>query len=207
MIRMDRKLLCLAVIFFLLAHSAWSASPSRAAAKGCKWEEFSDPTLGLEAWVQRCDFHSRKVDLYAKLNALMVRYSDVADPEPLIEVFDLLANETPEAGIKRIFAEHTKDNMLVAQCLLKPYKDEPAPAGVKRFTFLPNPALQKKLDATAEPGDVPEPPCGDWGYAPDGIQYFEAQPTTGARRIMFVRAGQDEPLFDQKTLRLLPHAH
>jgi hypothetical protein len=201
---MNRKLFCLAAIALLLGQSAWAGKPSRAAQKNCAWEKISDAALGLEAWVQRCDFGFRKIDLYAKTNALMMHYSDGGEPEPLIEVFDLAANETPEKGIKRIFAEHTKDKTLVARCALKPYKGDPAPAGVKRFTFLPNAALQKELDKTNDPGDIPEPPCGDWGDAPDGIQYFEAQPTSGAQRVMFVRAGQDEPLFDEKTLHLLP---
>jgi hypothetical protein len=138
----------------------------------------------------------------------MSKFSDGGDAEALIDVFDLTANETPEAGIKRVFAAHTTDKTLVARCLLKPYKGEdgPAPKGVKRFTFLPDAALKKELDAKTDPGDIPDPPCGDWGDAPDSIQYFEAQPASGARRVMFVRAGQDEPLFDEKTLRLLPPA-
>lgn len=191
----------------LLAQSAWAADPSRAAQKGCTWEKISDATLGLEAWVQRCDFGYRKINLFAKDHALMSQFSDGGAADALIEVFELTANEKPEDGIKRIFAEHTKDKTLVASCVLKPYKGDPAPAGVKRFTFLPNAALQKELDKTNVEGDIPEPPCGDWGDAPDGIQYFEAQPASGAQRVMFVRAGQDEPLFDEKTLRLLPPAH
>ncbi len=51
---------------------------------------------------------------------------------------------------------------------------------------------------------MPDPPCGDWGDSPDGIQYFEAQPSSGARKVLFVRVGQDQPLFDERTLRLLP---
>ena len=203
---MNRKLLCFAAVALLLAQSAWAGNPSRATQKGCAWEKLSDAGLGLEAWVQRCDFGYRKIELFAKNNALMSKYSDGGEAEPLIEIFDLNVNEKPEDGIKRIFAEHTKDKTLVARCVLKPYKGDPAPAGVKRFTFLPNAALQKELDKTNDPGDIPEPPCGDWGDAPDGIQYFESQPVGGARRVMFVRAGQDEPLFDEKTLHLLPPA-
>jgi hypothetical protein len=75
---------------------------------------------------------------------------------------------------------------------------------VKRFTFVPNAAYQKELDAKADPDEVPDSPCGEWGTAPDGIQYFETQPASGARKVLFVRVGQDEPLFDEKTLRLLP---
>jgi hypothetical protein len=37
----------------------------------------------------------------------------------------------------------------------------------------------------------------------DGIQYYEVHPASKARKILFVRIGQDEPLFDEKTLRLI----
>jgi hypothetical protein len=119
----------------------------------------------------------------------------------VVEVLDLLKGETPEAGIRRIFALHT-DKKVAARCVLRPYTEGTAPAGAQRFTFVPDAAYRKELDAKAEDG-VPDPPCGDWGVAPDGIQYFEAQPASGARKVLFVRVGQDEPLFDEATLRLL----
>jgi len=92
----------------------------------------------------------------------------------------------------------------VARCVLAPYHDASTktPAGVLRYTFVPNKAYQKTLDAHASPDEVPDPPCGDWGEAPDGIQYFEAQPSSGVAKVLFVRIGQDEPLFDDATLRL-----
>ena len=179
-------------------------APSRPAIAGCKWEKLSDASVGLAAWAQRCDFGFRKIDLFWKGNAIMIRYSDGGEPSALVEVFDLNAGEPIEAGIKRIFAEHTDDKTLVTQCVLAPYTAEKPPAGVRRYTFVPNAALQKQLDAKADPNEVPDPPCGDWGDAPDGIQYFEAQPASGAHKVLFVRVGQDEPLFDEKTLRLLP---
>ena len=201
-----KRLLILPIACALLGAAPAPAkdAPSRAADKGCAWEKIDDKALGLAAWVERCDYGFRKINLYVKQNALMQHYSDGGEDEALIEVFDLKDGETPEAGVKRIFAEHTPDKDLVARCLLKAYSDEPVPAGRKRYTFKPTAALQKELDKKTDPGDIPEPPCGDWGYAPDGIQYFETQPAGGARRIMFVRAGQDEPLFDENTLRLLP---
>jgi hypothetical protein len=39
--------------------------------------------------------------------------------------------------------------------------------------------------------------------APDGIQYYEVFPASRVRKFLFVRVGQDEPLFDEKTLRLI----
>ena len=178
-------------------------APSRAAEKGCKWEKISDAALGLDVWVQQCDFGFRKITIFAKDNALILHNSDGGEDEKLIETFALQADEKPDAAIKRIFAEHTADKDLVARCLVKSYKGYAAtPKGAKRYTVLPNAALKKELDAKTDPGDIPEPPCGDWGDMPDSVQYYEAQ--EGAGRIMIVRAGQDEPLFDEKTARLSP---
>jgi hypothetical protein len=203
---MKTTLLFLAAILLLVAHPALAKkdAPSRPAVKGCAWGKLSDATLALDAWVQRCDFGFRKIDLFVKQNAIMIRYSDGGDPEPVVEVIDLKDDETPEAGIKRIFAERTLDKTLIARCVLAPYRGDTAPKGVKRFSFVPNAALQKELDAKASPDEVPDPACGDWGDAPDGIQYFEAQAASRAHKVLFVRVGQDEPLFDEKTLRLLP---
>ncbi len=203
---MKIRSLFLAASLLLVAHPALAKkdAPSRAAVKGCVWEKLSDASLALEAWVQRCDFGFRKIDLFVKQNTIMSRYSDGGDPYPVIEVIDLKVDETPETGIRRIFAEHTQDKTLVARCVLAPYRGDKAPKGVKRFAFVPNAAFQKELDAKASPDEVPDPPCGDWGDAPDGIQYFEAQPASGSRKVLFVRVGQDEPLFDEKTLHLLP---
>ncbi|HEY2344386.1 MAG TPA: hypothetical protein VGH80_00735 [Xanthomonadaceae bacterium] len=207
---------CAAFLLWLPCASAGTAKsgdkPSRAAEKGCAWEKFSDTSLHLDAWVQRCDFPGRKgfperkIDFVTVKNSLSQRYSDSKGaPDPLVDVLDLKPGETPEAGIRRLFDERT-DHKLGARCVLAPYREETgqkkAPAGVKRYTFVPDAALAKELKAKQDPNDVPEPPCGDWGYAPDGIQYWEAQPASGVARVLFVRVGQDEPLFDEATLRL-----
>lgn len=178
--------------------------PSRPPVKECAWEKASNAALGLEAWVQRCDFGFRKIDFLFEKNSLAIRYSDGGGkPDPMIDVFDLQPGETPRAGIKRIFLDRSKGDF-VARCVLVPYRGEKPPAGIERFTFVPNRGYEKELRKKANPDEVPDPPCGEWGDAPDGIQYFEAQPRSGARKVLFVRVGQDEPLFDEKTLRLLP---
>ncbi|BCG88773.1 hypothetical protein MesoLj113c_48830 [Mesorhizobium sp. 113-3-9] len=58
------------------------------------------------------------------------------------------------------------------------------PTGVKRYTFSPNAAYAKELEALAN--EVPEPPCGDGVEMPDGIQYFEV-PAGEGRKVLFVR--------------------
>ncbi|MFI5181446.1 MAG: hypothetical protein ACHQPI_08660 [Thermoanaerobaculia bacterium] len=196
-------LAALAVAAFpVLAKEA--GGPSRPAVKGCAWEKAASPSLGFEAWVQRCDFGFRKIDLFFEKNSLFIRWSDPGPtPNPLIDVLDLNPGETPEAGIRRLFDERTEKS-LATRCVLAPYREGKPPKGVKRYTFVPDKAFQKELDKKANPDEVPDPPCGDFGDAPDGIQYFETHPASGARKVLFVRVGQDEPLFDEKTLKLVP---
>jgi hypothetical protein len=190
------------------AGTALPAAPSRAAEKGCKWEKFSDAKLGLDTWVQRCDFGKRKIDFIAGDHSLNQRYSDSSGaPELVVAVLDIDPAETPEHGIQRIFAARTEKNR-AAQCVLAPFHDSGGlvgaePEGVKRYTFVANHALAKALKAKADPNDVPEPACGAWGDDPDGIQYFETQSASAAlHKVLFVRVGQDEPLFDEATLRI-----
>lgn len=201
--------LAAALVGLLAAAGATAAEkpPSRKPVKGCRWEKLSDAKVGLEAWVQRCDFGSRKIDFLFQGSSLAVRYSDGnGKPDPLVDVIDMAAGETPEKTLRRLFDERT-DRAVASRCVLAPYrgsgKADRAPAGVRRFTFVPNPAYAKELAAKADPNEIPDPACGEWGEAPDAIQYFEVHPGSRARKVLFVRLGQDEPLFDERTLTLI----
>jgi hypothetical protein len=200
------RIIALAVAVFCLPvnhAAAQTGEPSRASLPGCVWEQRSSAAAGLAAWVQRCDYGSRKIDLFFKDNTLAIQYSDGGEPSAVIEVFDLRQGETPAAGVKRVFADLTADKTFVERCVLTPYRETRAPAGVLRFTFVPDTEYKKELDEQADPSDIPEPPCGEWGIAPDGIQYFEAAEAGKVRKLLFVRVGQDTPLFDENTLQLI----
>ncbi|MFC3322877.1 hypothetical protein [Mesorhizobium cantuariense] len=177
-------------------------APSRPPIDKCVWERLSDKTVGLAAWVQRCDFGFRQIHFEFAGNALAIKYSDGGAADPLVEVFDIISGETAEAALQRLFLEKT-DKTVSARCVLAPYTEGTVPAGIKRYTFSPDAAYAKELKALASPDEVPEPPCGAWGEMPDGIQYFEV-PAGEARKVLFVRIGQDEPLFDEQTLQVLP---
>jgi hypothetical protein len=177
-------------------------APSRPPIDKCVWEKLTDKTIGLAAWVQRCDFGFRQIHFEFVGNALAIKYSDGGDADPLVEVFVVKSGETAEAALQRLFLEKT-DKDVGARCVLAPYVEGAVPTGVKRYTFSPDAAYAKELKVLANPDEVPEPPCGDWGEMPDGIQYFEV-PAGEGRKVLFVRIGQDEPLFDEQTLRVLP---
>jgi len=138
--------------------------------------------------VERCDYGFRKIDFVAQGNSLAQRYSDGGAPEAVVDVIDRQPGESGEAAAKRVFESHA-DKKLAARCVAAPYKGLHSRKDVRRLTFV--------LDAAY----APDPPCGEWGDAPDGIQYFEIHPSS--QKILFIRVGQDVPLFDEQTLRLL----
>jgi len=150
----------------------------------------------------RCDYGFRKIDFTFVGRTLAIRYSDGGAPDPLIDVIDVLPGESPEASVKRHFNEHT-EKAVASRCVLATYRGAKPPAGAKLYTFIPNASYAKELKAKEDPNEVGDPPCGDWGTAPDGIQYYEVHPASNVRKVLFVRIGQDEPLFDDKTLRLI----
>jgi hypothetical protein len=198
-----RGLFCLVLLAVsALPALALAPTPSRKASKDCAWHTLSDPGLGLAAWVQSCDYGKRKIEFRVGKGALLMHYSDGDSSQPVIDVFDLKSGESAEAGLRRIFVEHT-DKKVAARCVLSRYTESPTPKGVEHYTFVPDKAYQKQLDAKHEDG-VPDPPCGDFGISYDGIGYFEVQPASAARKVLFVNVGQDEPLFDEMTLQLLP---
>jgi hypothetical protein len=201
------RALCVAAMLLSSAAAAAPGDrPSRPAFKDCKWERLADAAVGLAAWVQRCDYGFRKIDFLFAGKSLAIRYSDATGaPDPLVDVIDLAPGESIEAGLRRIFAERT-DKALAARCVLAPWRGGKTPAGARRYTFVPNAAYAKELKRKADLNEVGDPPCGDWGDAPDGIQYFEAWPASKVRKLLFVRVGQDEPLFDDNGLRLIDAA-
>ena len=195
----------LLALALLGAGSAFGAPPKGAPShppfKNCAWEYLEDANVGLAAWVQRCDYGFRKIDFLFVGRSLAIRFSDGGAPDPLVDVIDMLPGESPEASVKRHFTAHT-DKAVASRCVLTTYRGAKPPSGAKLYTFAPNAAYAKELKAKEDPNEG-DPPCGDWGIAPDGIQYYEVHPASRARKLLFVRIGQDEPLFDAKTLRLI----
>lgn len=176
--------------------------PSRKAFDGCKWEKLSDPNAGLAAWVMRCDDRGVKTDFAMNGQTLEMRVSG-EKPMPVVRVIDLQPGETAKQAMRRFFDTHTEKSV-AKRCVLAKFDNgfHKPPAGVVRYTFIPDAAYKKELDAKNNPDEIPDPPCGDWGDQPDFVAYFEVH--DGARRVLFVDAGQDDPLYDEQTLQLLP---
>jgi hypothetical protein len=181
---------------------AQAGVPSRPALKECQWVKVADEAVGLAAWVQECDYGFRKIDFVFQGKSLAVRYSDGGKPSPVIDVIDLLPYETVETGMRRFFFTHT-DKRIARRCVLALIPDSNTTEGVKRFAFVPNAEYAKELKAKSNPNEIGDPPCGEWGEELDGTQYFAVWPQSKVRKVLFVREGQEQPLFDEKSLQLI----
>ena len=117
-------------------------APSRPPIDKCVWEKLADKTVGLAAWVQRCDFGFRQIRFEIVGNALAIKYSDGGAPDPLVEVFDIKSGETAEATVLRLLLEKT-DKAVSARCVLTPYIEGSVPPASNATHSAPTPPMPK----------------------------------------------------------------
>ena len=188
---------------FLSPVAAHSPEPSRPAAQGCTWEHLSDAEAGLSVWVQRCDFGNYKVWFGFDHMNLVQYSSDGIEPSIAIEVLDANDGETAQQAMRRVYDAHT-DAITAGRCAVAPYTSIESPAGVERYQFVADADYAAEPIENEDPNEAAGPLCGDWGSMALGAQYFEIQPQSPVRKILFVRVGEYQPLFDEQTLELLP---
>ncbi|WP_185975160.1 hypothetical protein [Mesorhizobium sp. WSM4310] len=159
-----------------------------------------DKTIGLAAWAHRCDFGFRQIHFEFAGNALSIKYSDGGAADPLVEVFDIKSGETAEAAVQRLFLEKT-DKTVSARCVPAPYTEGTMPAGVKRCTSSPDAAYAKELKRLPTPIRSRSHPAATGAGWPTASSISRCRRVRGGRMLL-VRVGQDEPLFDEQTLRV-----
>lgn len=199
-----------AAVAVLLAAAAPSFSalqPSRPALNGCAWKTLSDKAVGLELLVQECDFGFRRTrfEMSPKDASLYEVAVDTAprskeSREQVIVVLKKTPGEKIEAAIRRV-ASPLAPAPRRKRCRAVPAKDVELPAGKKAYAYAPDDE-EKLVEAAG--GDIPDLPCGEYGLDFDSQSYFEYHPAENPKRFALVFIGQDEPLFDEKSLKFLP---
>jgi hypothetical protein len=214
---MKRKTGLVAVLLLSLPVLALAGSEggavkgSRAPYKGCVWKKLSDPKLGVELVYQKCDYGFRTLDFevnYAS-SAVFEVLRDTAPKgavtrNPLVYVYAKAENESPEAALKRVFypamtAEQQR------RCIVKREKEGPRGKGKAAYSIVPDDAYDKEIMKKSQ-GDIPEPPCGEYGMSYDSRSYFEFHDLPGQRKhFALLELGQEEYAdFDEQSLRFLP---
>jgi hypothetical protein len=106
------------------------------------------------------------------------------------------------AGIATLLPELRARKLITDtdDCVFEPAAMWPAPRTMAFFEIKPKGEALKLLEATP-PDEVPEPPCGDYGWGTHGTRYF----ITDIRHpgtVIYADEGQDGMMFDPKTIRL-----
>ena len=189
--------ICLALAWVDASHGVETAS--RSAWKGCDWKPFHSASLGISLLVQDCkDPASHYVFSVVGNRIEQHRPADdrTYNGPRMIEVCTKPAGQSIEAAIAVQFIARLPREAR-RSCRVVPYREG---GGAKlRYTIEPSGAYGKKIHA--ELADHPRDfGCGDYGRAQSN-SYFEYHPSESRTRFAFVDAGQDEPLFDEESIR------
>ncbi len=163
--------------------------------KQCKWVWRQGK--GISVWTEDCSFESGRWDVaYNEANDWFELRVDGGDPYPVLRQFRVTGG--PEALLPQLKAKQlVLDD---AECVFAPSSDQFVPKGWTPWEVVP--VGKRKADFDAQPGDeVPEPPCGELGYAVDFVGFFMVH-ADFPDRVIYVNLGQDGTMIDLSSVRL-----
>ncbi|HZP20438.1 MAG TPA: hypothetical protein VFB16_09540 [Bauldia sp.] len=186
----------------MLGGGALAAQPPKPAHskvddKACTFEWKTGAGIGV--WAERCTLSTGVWELKYRADlpgfALTI---DGGDEQVVIQVFRKPADKPIDAIlpdlVKRGYIKPTE----CAFALADEQVTGAPPAGRHYFEVDPTGARKAAFDALPD-DEVPDPPCGDYGMAPDGITFFmtdDAHPD----RVVYLNLGQDGTMFDERTV-------
>jgi hypothetical protein len=183
-----------------------ATQPSRAPYPNCQWQPFVSRTAGLGMLVQQCTpplrvFSADESGVFATSTNAPAGGRSINPVGRIIEIYP----KRPTQPITDAIAERFFP-ILPAQaqgrCEVQG-GNRLRIAGPKEFYSLA-PTAAYQADAQRQAGSDPGAQvCGDHGIT-NAVTYFEYHPTEDPSRYLFVRVGQDAPLFDEHSLRLFP---
>lgn len=183
-----------------------ATQPSRAPYPNCQWQPFVSRPAGIALLVQQCNpplrvFSADESGVFATSANAPAGGRSVSPVSRTIEIYPKRPNQPiADAIAERFFP--TLPPPAQGHCLVQT-GNRLKIAGPKEFyTLVPDAAYQ--ADAQRQAGSDPGAQiCGDHGII-NAVTYFEYHPGEDPSRYLFVRVGQDAPLFDEHSIRLFP---
>ena len=165
--------------------------------KSCVWSWKTGTGIGL--WTEDCTFDNGHWAVsYDEASDLFALSVDAGDPFPVVRQFRKDGGLSPELLLPELKAKGlVLDD---AECVFENSKEQAAPAGWTQWHVMP---IGKRKEAyDAQPSDeVPEPACGDLGYAADFIGFFMVHKDF-PDRVLYVNLGQDGTMIDLPSITL-----
>jgi hypothetical protein len=163
----------------------------------CQWAWKTGNGIGL--WAEDCTFDTGHwlvtPDAGGDVFSLSV---DGGDPFAVLRQFRKKPDEAPDVLLPAL----RKQGLIPDddECRFA-VSDSQKPVGDWQFfEIMPNGKRKQAFDATPQ-GDVPEPPCGEVGFAVDYVGFFMVN-SQHPDRVLFVNLGQDGTMFDPFSISL-----
>lgn len=166
-----------------------------------QWREGAGAGVTLGLWAERCTLGTGLWDLVWREELPgFVQTLDGKDHAVALRLFA----KPVEAGVQALLPELRTTGLIPddKDCVFEPAEIRAVPRTLALFEIRPAGARLAAFEA-APVDQVPEPPCGPYGWAPDGVRYFLTDIRV-PQAALFVDTGQDGRLFDEGSIRLRP---
>ncbi len=163
---------------------------------GCSWQWRTGRGIGV--WTEDCKFENGRwqVGYDAAIDGFSLSV-DGGNAFPVLRQFTKKPKEGPQAILAHLIA---KGLVPATDCEFALAQNREAVPGWSFWEIVP--VAQRKKDFDALPADeVPEPPCGDLGYAVDFVGFFMVS-GSHPDRVLHVNLGQDGTMFDPFSVKL-----
>ena len=194
------KTLAIALAGMLAVVTSASAEPAKPThstdATKCEWQWKSGGGIGV--WAERCKLETGLWEIAFRDNLPgFVLTVDGEENQVVLQTFAMA-----DATIASILPELRRRGYIPNddECVFEPAAIRPAVRTIAFYELKPTGKRKAAFDATPK-DEVPEPPCGEYGWSTHGARYF----MTDLRRpdvALYVNIGQDGLMFDDTTVTL-----
>lgn len=175
--------------------------------KNCTWKDFNAKSLGLYIMIQDCKWKEMSPIFTESGNAIIQTPEKFKGSKnggyKVIEVYKKKETDEFEEVINKQFISklsRAQKNHCIAKQSYFILDDK----SKINYVIEPDNALQEKILQETPEGQIPKDPCGEYGISGNGfIRYFEYHPEESKTKFVFVRVGQDAPLFDEKNIKFI----
>jgi hypothetical protein len=189
-----------ALLLLIAASPAFAQPPepeNSTDAARCQWHWKQGGGIGI--WAERCAFDTGVWELEFRENLPgFVLTVDGGDEQTVLQRFTRPAGAGPSAILPELRRRgYIPDD---DECVFEPAAIRPAVRTIAFFEIKPTGKRKAAFDAT--PADeVPDPPCGEYGWSTHGVRYFMTD-TRHPNAVVYVNIGQDGMMFDDATVTL-----
>ena len=154
---------------------------------------------GIGVWAEECKFHTGLWALaYDAAQDNFALSVDGKNPFPVLRQFHKKPDEAPDALLKDFKAKGLISSD--SECKFEKSKDHKSTGTWEFLEIVPTGRLKENFDALPK-DEIPDPPCGEIGFAVGFVGYFMIN-SKHPDRVLYVNLGQDGTMFDPTSISL-----